>query len=221
MRFKFYAVSFIIENMEDTMHISAVEPQKRKKDRYNIYADGEYVASLGAEAVVVYGIRPGAQIPAQALREAAQKDNAAYAFDCAAATLAHGRRTRTELVRKLKERGLDEAAIEAALDKLTTYGYVDDAAYAAEFVRSMMEAGKLGRMAVEYKLKEKGVPAAIAREAMQAYGEDEERDIARRLMGRLAGGGDAKEERKRVSAALVRHGFAYGVISSLFSEDED
>lgn len=221
MRFKFYGDSYIIENMEDGLRISAVEPQKRKKDRYNIYADGEYVVSLGAEAVVVYGIKPGAEVSEAVLREAAEKDNAAYAFDCAAATLTHGRRTRAELARKLKERGIGEAAIEAALDKLSSYGYVDDAAYAAEYVRSMMEAGKLGRMAVEYKLKEKGVPAAIAREAMEAYGEDEERDIARRLMGRLAGDGGVKEERKRVSAALVRHGFAYGVISSLFSEDED
>lgn len=213
-----YAGAFgIIKNMEETMRIDEIQPQKRKKDRYNLYSDGQYIASLGAEALVTHGIRAGAEIPVSVLREAVEKDNAAYAFDCAAATLAHGMRTRTDLARRLTERGIDEAAIETALAKLEAYGYVNDAAYASEYVSSAMETGRLGRMAVEYKLKEKGVPAAVVREAMEAYGEEEEREIARRELARLMKDGDPKEERKRVSAALIRHGFAYGVISSLFS----
>jgi regulatory protein len=217
----FCGASFIIKNMEDIQRISAVEPQKRKKDRYNIYADGEYIASLGAEAIVVYGVKPGAEIAAAVLREAVEKDNAAYAFDCAAAILAHGMRTRADLTRKLGERGLGEGAVCAALDKLESYGYVNDAAYAAEYVRTMRETGTLGRMAVEYKLREKGVAASVAAEAMEDYTEEDERDNARRQLARLARGGDIREERRRISAALVRHGFAYDVISSLFSEDRE
>ena len=221
MRFMFWRDSYIIENMEDSIQISAVEPQKRKKDRYNIYADGQYVASLGAEAVVAYGIRTGAEIPETQLREAVEKDNAAYALDCAAATLAHGQRTRAELERKLKERGIDDAAAGAALDKLASYGYIDDAAYAAEFVRSMMETGRLGRKGVEYKLKEKGIAADVAAEAMKEYTAEEEREIAKRQLARMSGGGDLREQRRKLSAALIRHGFSYDVFSSLFSEEED
>ena len=203
------------------MRIDEIQPQKRKKDRYNLYADGQYVASLGAEALVTHGIRAGAEISASVLREAVEKDNAAYAFDCAAATLAHGMRTRSELSRKLKDRGIDEAAVETALDKLESYGYVNDATYAAEYVRSAMEAGRLGRMAVEYKLKEKGVPTAIVKEAMEAYDEEDEREIAQRQLARLVRDGDLKEQRRRITATLIRHGFAYGVIASLFSEGEE
>ncbi len=217
----FCAVSFIIEIMEDSMMISAVEPQKKKKDRYNIYADGEYVASLGAEAIVTYGLRVGAQIQAITLREAVEKDNAAYALDCTAAILAHGMRTRAELARKLKERGIDEAAAEAALNKLASYGYVNDAAYAAEYVRSMMDTGRMGRKAVEYKLREKGLAREALDEAMEAYTEEDEREIAKRQLAKLAGGLDPREQRRRLSAVLIRHGFSYDIISSLFSEDED
>jgi regulatory protein len=170
---------------------------------------------------VTHGIRIGMEIPASVLREAVEKDNAAYALDCAAATLAHGMRTRAELSRKLTERGIDEAAIEVALDKLESYGYVNDAAYAAEYVSSAMEAGNLGRIAVEYKLKEKGVPAAIMREAMEAYGEEDEREIARHQLARLVKDGGLREQRQRITATLIRHGFAYNVIASLFSEDMD
>lgn len=203
------------------MRISAVEPQKKKKDRYNIYAEGEYVASLGAEAIVTYAIRVGAEVSAEVLREAVEKDNAAYALDCAAHTLAHGMRTRKELARKLKERGIEEAAAEAALDKLTSYGYVDDTAYAAEFVRTMMDTGRMGRVAVEYKLKDKGLDSATIAEAMTAYTWEDEREIAKRHLAKMSGGGDVREQRRKLSAALIRHGFSYDIISSLFSEDED
>lgn len=203
------------------MIISAVEPQKRKKDRYNIYSAGEYVASLGAEAIVIYGIRVGSEIPAETLRAAVEKDNAAYALDCAASVLAHGQRSRTELARKLRERGIDEAAAGAALDKLASYGYVNDAAYAAEFVQNMMETGRMGRKAVEYKLKEKGLSSEAVAVAMEAYTEEDERKIAKRQLAKMAGGGDPREQRRKISAALIRRGFSYDVISSIFSEDED
>ena len=203
------------------MTISAVEPQKRKKDRYNIYADGEYVASLGAEAIVIHGIRVGTEVSAERLREAVDKDNAAYALDCAAATLAHGMRTRKELSQKLKDRGIDEAAAEVALDKLTSYGYINDEAYAVEYVRSMMETGRMGRKIVEYKLKEKGLSREAVAGAMEAFTEEDEREIARRQFAKLTSSGDPREQRRRISATLIRHGFSYDIISSLFSEDED
>jgi len=217
-----YAGAFgIIKNMEEKLRIDEIQSQKRKKDRYNLYSDGQYIASLGAEALVTHGIRVGAEISVSVLREAVEKDNAAYAFDCAAATLAHGMRTRAELERKLKDRGIDEAAIETALIKMEAYGYVNDAAYASEYVSSAMEAGRLGRMAVEYKLKEKGVPKAVVKEAMEAYDEQDEYEIAQRLLARLAKDGDIREQRKRITATLMRHGFAYSVIASLFSEVDE
>lgn len=206
--------------MEENIRIEEIQPQKRRKDRYNLYSGGEYMGSLGAEAIVAYGIRAGIEIPVSTFREAVEKDNAVYAFDSAAAILAHGQRSRTELVRKLKDRDIDEAAIETALCKLASYGYVDDKAYAAEYVRGVMEAGSLGRMAVAYKLKEKGISAEVAAEAMAAYTEEDEREIAKRMLSKLIRAGDMREQKKRISAALIRHGFAYDVIRSLFSEDE-
>lgn len=198
--------------------VSAVEPQKKKKDRYNIYVDGEYFASLGAQALVTFGIREGAAVSVDTLKEAVAKDNAQYAFDSAATLLTHKTRTRSELVQRLKERGIDEAAVEHAMDKLASYGYVDDAAYAKEYVQSAVMTGRWGRKAVEYKLKEKGLDKSVIEKAMAAYTQEDEKELARKQLNAAAGrrqGVEAYKQRRKIFAALARHGFDYGVISEL------
>jgi regulatory protein len=223
MHFMFLPICIIIEIMEEKLTITAIEPQKRKKDRYNIYADGEYAASLGAEAIVRAGIKAGVVISQSALDESVLADNAQYAFDSAAALLAHGMRTQGDLEQRLRERGIVDAAIGPAMDKLAAYGYVDDMAYAKEFVRSDIASGRWGRMAVAQRLREKKLPREIIDEAMLAYTEEMEKRSAKKQLDALVSkaSGEKRQVRQKVFAALTRHGFSYDIISSLFSEADD
>ncbi|MEM5769427.1 MAG: RecX family transcriptional regulator, partial [Bacillota bacterium] len=200
----FLPLCIIIENMEEMLTITAIEPQKRKKDRYNIYADGEYIASLGAEAIVRAGIKAGAAISQAALDEAVLADNAQYAFDSAIALLAHGMRTRGDLEQRLRERGIADAAVAPAMDKLTAYGYVDDMAYAKEFVRSDIASGRWGRMAVAQRLREKKLPREVIGEAMLSYTEEDEKRSAKRQLDARApkNTGDKRQLRQKAFAAL-------------------
>ena len=223
MHFMFLPLCIIIEIMEEKLTITAIEPQKKKKDRYNIYADGEYVASLGAEAVVRMNMKTGAAVNQSALDAAVLEDNIQYAFDCAASLLSHSMRTRGELVQRLHEKGIADAAIEPAMDKLAAYGYVDDAAYAKEFVQSAVSVGRWGRIAVSHRLQEKRLDRALIDGAMEAYTDEDERRNARRQLDSLMKGttGDAHKLRQKAFAALTRHGFSYNTISSLFSEADE
>lgn len=215
--------SFIIENMEGISIVSAVEPQKKNKNRYNVYVDGEYAASLGAEALVTFGIREGAAVDPDALKDAVHRDNAQYAFDTAAGLLAHKMRTRAELEQRLAGRGIDVSAVREALDKLAAYGYVDDERFAGEYVRSAVQTGRWGRKAVAYRLKEKGLGQSVIDAALCEYTEEDERRIARRQMETAAGrltGVEAHRQRRKICAALARHGFDYDVIGALLAASE-
>lgn len=65
--------------------------------------------------------------------------------------------SRAELAQRLAQRGIDTAAIEAALDQLTAAGYLSDERYAAAVVAQ--RSGRYGKRAIAYALKEKGVTA--------------------------------------------------------------
>ena len=205
------------------MTITAIEPQKRKKDRYNIYADGEYVASLGAEAIVRIGLKTGTAIRQDELDSAVLADNVQYAFDSAVTLLTHGMRTRSELERRLREKGIAAKAIEPAIEKLASYGYVNDAAYAKEFVQSAIRTGRWGRLAVAQRLKEKGLTRIVIDAALAGYTDEDEKRIARRQLESrpVSIGDDAHKQRQKAFAALSRHGFSYDMISALLSEADD
>ena len=93
--------------------ITAKEPQKKKKDRFNIFVGGEYYASLGAEACAIFKIAAGEEINEEVLKKAVAKDNERYAFDSAVAMLAHSARTRHEIETRLLARNIDSHAVTA------------------------------------------------------------------------------------------------------------
>lgn len=224
MRFSFNGISYIIEDMERILVVSEMQPQRKKKDRYNIYIDGDYAASLSAETCVVYGIKTGSGIREETLQEAVMRDNTRYAFDTAANLLSHKMRTRKELTDRLTERGIDPDAIEAAMDKLEGYGYVDDVGYAREFVDSAIHARKYGRKVVQHKLKQKGIDDDIIEQAMQTFTCEIEKDIAKAYLSALRrqySSEPADKKRKKTFAALQRRGFDYDIINILLSEEEN
>ncbi|MGI5850123.1 MAG: RecX family transcriptional regulator [Christensenellales bacterium] len=202
--------------------ISAVEPQKKKNDRYNIYIDGEYAASLGAEACAVFGIKKGEAIDENVLRSAVFEDNTKYAFDSAVSLLAVKMRTRSELFSKLSRKGIDGDAISAAIEKLAGYGYVNDAVYAKEIIRTAIASANYGRKAIAYKLKSSGIDDETIKEALALYTDETEKKIAEKKLKVLwARYKNDRAAKRKMFSHLARHGFDYSIIRTLISEDEE
>ncbi len=195
--------------------ISALEPQKRNSERYNVFVDGEYYASLGAEAIAVNGLRAGEEIDEEELRAAITSDNERYAFDSAAKLLSYSMRTRKELEQKLAEKDIDAAAAAAALDKLEGYGYINDLSYAQEFVQNAILSGK-SRRVTEYQLREKGIARGVADEAMKAYTYEIEAEAAKKAAAAYK---RQRKDRRHIFAALARKGFDYEIIGKVLPED--
>ncbi len=209
--------------MDEMITISAVEPQKRKKDRYNIYAGGEYLCSLSAQSLVVFGIKEGKQIDIEKLKNAVEADNTQYAFDSAVNLLSFKMRTKKEITDKLLDKKIDEEAVKKAIKKLEDYGYLNDEEYAVLFVQSAVSEARYGRKVVEYKLKQKGIGDDIIDKTMLIFNEDEEREIASKHYWTLKEKYKKEEQMKRKSkiySNMARRGFSYDIINSLIAEDD-
>ena len=210
--------------MEDMCVISALEPQKKKQNRYNVFIDGEYACSLSADSCVVFDIKAGKQICEDELKQAVMSDNTQYAFDSAVNLISFKMRTRSEIFEKLLNRKIDEQAIEAALEKLENYGYVNDRDYAAEYVRSAMNSGRYGKRVIEFKMKQKGIDDDVIEQALQIYTPDEEKQMARKLLVSLRRkyqDEDDFKKRRKIFSGLARRGFDYDIINTLLSEENE
>jgi regulatory protein len=129
------------------------------------------------------------------------------------------RRTRSDLERRLRDKGFDPADVEHVLGRLAAVGLVDD----IEFARAFL-AGRWGRRAagwrrLEQDLRKRGVSAddiAAGRARLEAQqGPADEIAMARRVVEQSARRYAALEpyERKRkLWALLARRGFASDVI---------
>jgi regulatory protein len=81
--------------------------------------------------------------------------------------LARREHGRAELTRKLRQRGAAEEMIEAALDRLTEQGLLNEARYLAAFIASKARAGQ-GPLRIREELTQRGLQRSMIEEALRA-----------------------------------------------------
>ncbi|MFJ3958713.1 regulatory protein RecX [Arthrobacter sp. NPDC090010] len=139
--------------------------------------------------------------------------------------LSAGPRTRHQLARKLKDREVSEDAAKIVLDRFEELKLIDDAEFAALWVRSRAENRHLGSATLRRELRDKGVAEPLIEHALEQLSADSERDSARYLVARKLARVDCaaldRKERdkhtRRLVAMLVRKGHspgqAFGVVA--------
>ena len=120
--------------------------------------------------------------------------------------------SRAELLKKLLEKGEDEAEATAAVERLAELGFVDDARYAPIVVRHYAAKG-YGARRVQQELARRGIPKELWDAAMtQMPAQDD--TIDRLLRGRLRPGETDRAALKRASDFLLRKGYGWDEIKS-------
>ncbi len=190
--------------------ITALEVQKKNKERVNVYLDGEYAFSLSL--VEAARLRKGQALAEDDINALQGQDEIGKAVDRAARFLAYRPRSVQEVRRNLAEKGTASEVIEAAIERLRVMGYLDDAAFAQYWVQNRNEFKPLSPKALRYELRQKGVPADIIDETLESLEPD---DLAYRAgLGRVnkLRRTDKKLFRQKLSTFLQQRGFSYTTI---------
>ena len=114
-------------------------------------------------------------------------------------------RSEAKLREKLRDNGYPEVCVDQAIDYVKSFHYLDDARYAATYVR--YHGDSMSRGQIRTKLMQKGIGREeIARAIEEEYQGEEEEQLLALLKKRGYTGGDEKEYR-RTYAFLARRGF--------------
>ncbi|MDE7394991.1 MAG: RecX family transcriptional regulator, partial [Clostridiales bacterium] len=116
--------------------ITDIQPQKKRKSRVSIYIDGEFFCGLEKLTALEHRLKIGDEVNEEKLSRAVFESEVTQAFDKAAGHLAARPHSEEELRKYLTEKGFSSAVIDRALEKMSSYGYIDD----AEFVRAYIES---------------------------------------------------------------------------------
>lgn len=116
-------------------------------------------------------------------------------------------RTEKQLRDKLLASDYPEECVEAAIEYVKSYHYIDDLRYASTYTRYAKE--KLSRGQIKQKLMMKGVPKEMIEHAIEEEYDTDESDHIRKLLEKKKFGASSADEGefRRVYNYLLRRGF--------------
>lgn len=108
----------------------------------------------------------------------------------------------------------EEDAVLKALEKLTRYGFLNDARYAEQLARHYVEGKKYGLRRAEFEMRHRGLSQTDVANALAEY-DDPERisaqllELLQKKYARVLCDPDDRKAAEKVTAALVRRGYSY------------
>jgi regulatory protein len=170
------------------------------------------------------GSAGGASDQGAAAAPADDRDPAEVARGICLRALTGASKTRQQLAELLARRDIPDEVAEEVLDRFAEVGLVDDAAFAAAWVRSRQSGRGLARRALAQELRAKGIDGEVAADAVAGIDPQDEWDAARRLVERKVRGMarlDRVTAERRLVGMLARKGYGGGLAGIVVREALD
>jgi regulatory protein len=192
--------------------ITALVPESQGAGSIRIEVDGTRFGSVTPEVVGAEQLRVGSELDETRLDRLAALAEVEATYRTALRAVERRSFARADLGRRLRRKGHAPEAIELALQRLAEGGFLDDAAFAANYVETRSARGR-GPLRLARDLAAMGVDRGVVDRALAAHGgsSDTAGDMPRALAAKRAAQlGDLPRHvrRRRVLAYLARRGFS-------------
>jgi regulatory protein len=204
------------------MVITAIERQKRRTRRVNIYIDGTFALGVHENVFVKYGLRKGDQIDERTLNLIRHDDGLNSAKEKALRLLSYRLRSEKELRQRLNDEDFTADVVNQTIIHLRELKLIDDTAFARAFVHDLILKKSAGKTLLSRELGKKGISRAIIEDALRSIdsGDEEERATraAETLLKRYRHSRkqiDPRKQHQRIMAFLMRRGFDFSTINKV------
>ncbi len=189
--------------------ITKLQIQKHDKERVSIFLDEEYAFSVSLLAASA--LRRGQELSAQEQTALQDEGQEHLAYQKAIRYLSRRPHSIAEVRIYLAGKDVQEAIVDAVIERLTARGYVDDLQFARFWVDNREQFRPRGRRALAYELRQKGVDEDIIDTVLETVQETESAwQALEKVMYRWTSL-DEWEYRQKTMGYLSRRGFGYGV----------
>ena len=197
------------------MRIERVQASPHKKGRVLVFLEDGACLKITEQEALDFGLRTGDDLDGRRLEQLKKAASVSDVKATAADLIGKRAMSRRDLERKLQEKGASQAEARYAAEWLEAIGAINDADYAAILVRHCAGLG-YGPARIREKLREKGVPRELWDEALD-QAPDSAWQIDRFLAAKLRGRAPEEAEKRRLTSALLRRGFAWGDVREAWS----
>jgi regulatory protein len=209
------------------MVITDIKQQVKNPKRYSVFIDGEFSFGIDGTDLLYYKLEVGQTLNKELYGKLLNKLEFAHARDVAVRYLGRGSKSIKQVRDKLTEREFSPANIDRAIKLLTGRGYLDDIAFAADFISHKTKINNFGRQRIEQELRLKGVndkdiQAAYA--SADDLSEDSDFAAAKRALDKKLRNKDLSQiladskETQKLKMFLARRGFDFDLIDDLIDQ---
>lgn len=152
--------------------ITAIEPQKKRKNRFNIYLDGQFAFGVDENALVKNRLKVGERLTNNQKDMLIRETTLGKLTDLVLRFLSYRQRSEKEikvyLTRKIAQKenikakdAVQSPQVSAVLAKLKRYNYVNDTEFAKWWVASRLQSHPMGKYLLKQELRRKGISPQI------------------------------------------------------------
>lgn len=200
--------------------VTGITARKRERGRFLIAISGAPAFTLSEEILFRSGLQIGDDLDTSAIARLLADDDVARATEAALHFLAYRARSEQEVRTRLKRGAYTPEAIDATIDRLNEWRYLDDADFARRWVESRAQGKPRGQRLLQQELRQKGIDAETSKQVIAEAGLDEvaaATDLARKRLSTMTGEDPAAIKRK-ISAYLARRGYGFDVVRKALAE---
>ncbi len=193
------------------MKITKIEKQKKDKHRYNIFLDGEFAFGLYEDTVLKFGLRTEDEIDDVKASEIKEFDEFGFGKKIAYSLLAYKQRSKKEIVKKLKQKKISYKIIDEIVELLEKQKYLDDKAYAKNYLDDRLNSKPIGKRLAKLKLFEKGIEKELIEATVnENYSDDKVIGLAAEVLKKYEKKiryRDAADKKNKCYRYLISKGF--------------
>jgi len=173
--------------------------------------------TLSAADISSLGLSVENEVSEEQIKEIKERSARFNAYNKAASSLSRSDFSKKGLVRRLRERGISEELAVSTVEQFEKKGYINDVEYANRIARFYSEEKNFGKRRVLSELLKREIDIDLANSVLQDLDIDDDENIIKLYKKKFM-----KEDisqlkvKKKVSDALLRYGYTYENIRSLF-----
>ena len=205
------------------MTVTAIEPYPKGKGRVSVYLNDRFAFVLYKGELSQYGLEPGTVVDEDLYDRIMNETIILRAKKRGMNLLQKMDRTEADVRSKLSEGGYPPAAVDAAIEYLRSFHYIDDMRYASDYIR--FKSQTFSRRQIMMKLSEKGISKDIIETAFSEFDTDNgdegngyEKALIRKLILKRCPQGAGSldfEERRKLISYLYGKGFSLSDIDDV------
>lgn len=153
------------------LKITDVKPQKKRKERYSLYHESEFIIGVSADTLLSFSISAGVVLTPSLFQKIKESEEYSAVKDRCYLLLSGRDHSAGELRSKLVQKGFSSEMTNRVVDEFAEKGLLNDREFALKFAADKAELRGWGPVKIQNELRIKGVSKSAAVEAVKTVSE--------------------------------------------------